>query len=214
MFKVIGFDFDGVIIESNEIKEAGFKEIFSRYPTHYQKLVSYHESSVGVPRQEKMAHAIKNILKTDDPDLLQKWLSYYQNYTRSRLVKCEFVPGSLETLENYSKTLPLYLVSATPIDELEWIVDQRNLRKYFVEVFGNPIRKVEHFRKILDLEKVPRNEFLYIGDSLDDFNASQKVGISFIGRSGKSTFQGTGALVFKDLVGVKEHLDGLYKQAF
>ena len=46
--KVIFWDFDGVILDSMVVRDAGFREIFKRYDTNkVNKLISYHRENCG-----------------------------------------------------------------------------------------------------------------------------------------------------------------------
>ena len=51
--KAILFDFDGVIVDSVDIKTIAFKELFSAFPEHSREIERYHLDHLGVSRYQK-----------------------------------------------------------------------------------------------------------------------------------------------------------------
>ena len=51
--EAIVMDFDGVILESNGIKDDVFQEIFARYPDHLDAMMSFHQAHLSAPRRLK-----------------------------------------------------------------------------------------------------------------------------------------------------------------
>ncbi|KFI34550.1 hypothetical protein HX99_01395 [Peptococcaceae bacterium SCADC1_2_3] len=47
MIKAIIFDFDGVIIESAEIKTRAFELLFAGYPDKVKEIIAYHKKNMG-----------------------------------------------------------------------------------------------------------------------------------------------------------------------
>jgi len=69
-FKIILWDFDGVIINSNSVREAGFRDVLSEYPKEQvEKLIDYHNINGGLSRYVKFRYFFEEIRKesiTDD----------------------------------------------------------------------------------------------------------------------------------------------------
>ena len=63
MIKAIILDFDGVILESCEIKTQAFRKLFEDYPEHVNTIVKYHRHHGGVSRYKKITYFYNNILK-------------------------------------------------------------------------------------------------------------------------------------------------------
>ena len=61
--KAILFDFDGVILESVDIKGLAFCKLFENFPEHVTKIVQYHHANGGISRFNKFRYIYKNILK-------------------------------------------------------------------------------------------------------------------------------------------------------
>ena len=62
MIKTIIFDFDGVIVESAEIKTKAFKELFTDYPQKIEEIVQYHLANGGISRYVKFRYIYEQIL--------------------------------------------------------------------------------------------------------------------------------------------------------
>ena len=64
MIKTIIFDFDGVILDSNHVKEEAFAEIYNEYGNAIRnKVVKYHRNNLGISRYNKFKFIHENYLK-------------------------------------------------------------------------------------------------------------------------------------------------------
>ena len=62
--KAIIFDFDGVLIDSVNIKNKAFKEIVkNKNKTIKKKFIQYHYKNLGISRKVKFKYLLKNLLK-------------------------------------------------------------------------------------------------------------------------------------------------------
>lgn len=183
MLKVIIFDFDGVIIESMDIKTNAFKELFKEFPEHLEEIVEYHLKNGGVSRYKKFSYIYSNILKQPLTEKkLEQLGEAFSNRVLQEMLKCPFVKGAREFMEEYSKKVKLFIASGTPEEELQYIVFARGLSYYFKGVYGTPARKSEIIQGILKNELVKKNEALFVGDSTTDYEAARTVGVLFIAR--------------------------------
>ena len=62
MIKAIIFDFDGVIIESSEIKTAAFRTLFATYPDRLTEIIAHHQKNSGISRYKKFRYIYEEIL--------------------------------------------------------------------------------------------------------------------------------------------------------
>lgn len=198
-FKVILFDFDGVIVESNHVKEAAFSEVFKNYPSKFEEIQNYHLSNYSQGRFDKFKYILQNITHTYTEKLYLELCNEYQRITRDGVVNCKNVTGNLITLQTLSKKFPLYIATATPQIEIEWILKQRDLTPYFKKAYGTPNLKFEIIKIIVEKENIKPNEILFIGDSKDDFLTAKKAGTQFIGRKSASQFNNANFSVVNDL---------------
>lgn len=197
---VIFLDFDGVIVESNGIKNRAFEEIFSRYPERRDELMSYHLSNNHVARGAKFEHVAREILEIDD---VTTWVfervSEFTAMTRKAVIECPFVGGAEAFLLEESSVQPLVIVSATPLEELELILHARSIRRHFHSVHGAPESKPAIFERVLRENGWRSAHSLFLGDSAEDLISSRAAGIPFLGVVGNSDFEGEGVPVVLDL---------------
>jgi len=184
MLKLIILDFDGVIVESTDIKTEAFRKLFSDHPKHVGAIVEYHKEHAGVSRYEKFSHIYKNILKQPlNEKKLAELGRRFSALVVDEIKMCPMVPGVLEFLENYSKKVKLFIASSTPEDELQYLVKARGLQKYFHGMYGAPSKKSEITLRIIEKEEIKKKEALFVGDSTADYIEAKKAGVPFIARA-------------------------------
>jgi len=181
--RVLVFDFDGVIIESNDAKTAGFAEVFSAFPAHFDTMMAYHHGHVSASRFEKFDHLLHVLGRSGDRALRDELARKFSAIVREQLVRVPFVPGAIETLQEFSGWMPMYLASVTPADDLEATLASRHLRHFFRDVYGcPPWTKPSALRDVLDREGCAPEAAVLVGDSLGDFRATVETGVRFVAR--------------------------------
>jgi len=176
-------DFDGVVLESVEVKTRAFHELFSFSPDHVDEIVDYHKNNTGVSRFDKFRYIYREILKEPLPDEQFVWLSeQYADLVVDGVIASPFVPGGEVFLERYSTKVPLFVVSASPQEELVSILRRRGLSSHFRKVYGAPTRKEQAIREIMAETGSAPARTLFIGDALNDLKAAMDSGIRFVGR--------------------------------
>lgn len=188
-YKVIILDFDGVLVESNNIKHQAFSEIFSAYPEHSQAMMEYHYAHNHVHRRDKFKYFFEHILKQPyTVDDIEQMARRFSELTRRKIIECPYAPGAIEFLETFSLRLPLYIASATPLDELMIILRERGLEKYFKGIYGAPMPKINMFNEIIKREMILPYEVLFIGDSPEDERVAHEAGIQFLNGGSNGLF--------------------------
>lgn len=201
------FDFDGVIIESEGIKARAFARLFGGHPDLIEQIVEFHLRHGGLSRYEKFEFIYRELLR--QPLTAEKKAELGRQFSSiifREVVNCPFVPGALEFLEKYHSRCRLFLVSATPEEEVRKIVRERKLDSYFVEVHGSPVKKAVHNQMLLGKYGLKKERTVYVGDSIDDWEGANEAGISFIGRivAGNDFHGLKTAAVINDLDGLDE----------
>lgn len=184
MIKAVIFDFDGVILESAVIKTRAFGEVVKSYPRKQaDEFVAYHMTHMGISRHVKFRYFIEKILKEEYTDEKEKTLADdFERIVFEQVMKCPFVPGAKEFLEEAYKKYDLYIASGTPNEEMHRVVEGRGLTRFFKEVHGTPLKKPEIIEKILEKHGYGRREVFFVGDAETDLNAATTCGLEFIGR--------------------------------
>jgi HAD superfamily hydrolase (TIGR01549 family) len=213
--RAVFFDFDGVILESVTVKTNAFRALFSAYPEHLAAIINYHLENGGVSRFEKFNVIYRDILRQPlTPEEFQSLGQRFNELVINEVLVCPFVPGAYELLERLVAELPLFVISATPPDELRQIIQRRGLEPFFEGIYGAPPGKAETIGTILDEQGWKPGEVVFIGDSLNDLAAAQTVGVPFIGR-----MPADNSIVFEirpvvhDLVELGAHWENVVTQA-
>jgi phosphoglycolate phosphatase-like HAD superfamily hydrolase len=209
------FDFDGVILESNDLKDLGFQNLFADFPEHHGALQRFHLANETLGRVAKVRSLLREVLPPDvtaglDLDALEaQWLKRYQEDTRREYLRCPEVKGALALLEWLHREIPLFVASATLDEEVNWVVESRGLKKFFAKVYGGPKVKADLIREILATNGFSPRDVVLIGDSDKDVAVSHAMGVGFIGRRVMSRFADASFPVFDDLDGVGSFLKSL-----
>lgn len=182
LLKVIALDFDGTLVESNHIKDNAFKTIFSEWPEHKEAMLAWHRHRNTVVRREKFRYFVEEVLgESGNVDEIDRLTELFSDLTRQAIIECPWVRGATDFLDYFKDRLPLYLVSATPQEELNEILAHRRIANYFQQSYGAPLVKLEVLKVIMDAENASPVETLYIGDSPEDQQAAQNLTVHFIG---------------------------------
>lgn len=210
--EVLVFDFDGVILESADIKTRAFRELFAPYPEQLETIVAYHEANAGISRFRKFRHIHEHILGRSLGAEEERALGErFSDLVVAEVIRCPFVPGALELLNAYGKECVMFVASGTPDGELHRLVKARNLSAFFRGVYGSPKGKADIIAEILAGTAKPRTALVFVGDGRSDYEAAKAVGVAFVGRGrpGRShPFEGLGVPVVEDLFGLDRHLGG------
>ncbi|MHC9543616.1 MAG: HAD family hydrolase [Vulcanimicrobiota bacterium] len=184
MIKAVIFDFDGVILESAQIKTEAFRELFSRRcPEHLDAIVAYHLDNVGISRYVKFRHIYEAILHLPYTEDVEKLLGdEFAEIVLDRVLEAPFVDGALEFLREKSLQYDCFVASGTPEEELLLIVERRGLARFFKEVHGTPRKKVDIIEGILACHQYERHEVVFIGDGESDLRAATEADVPFIAR--------------------------------
>ena len=203
--RALVLDFDGVILESNDVKTESFREVFARFPEHAEAMMRYHTDHVSVSRFAKLEHLVfERLGRPGDRALVEELAADFSRRTRARTAVCRLVPGASEFLAEFAPKLPLYLASVTPEEELADVLVRRDLRRFFVRVFGcPPWTKPGAVAAILE-EVGGADGVALVGDSAGDQRAAREAGIEFIARDSGLPFDEPGTRACRDMFAVAD----------
>lgn len=182
--RVVIFDFDGVILESSEIKTEAFLELFKDYPEHRKSILEYHIEHQGISRYKKFRWIYKTLLNSNyDKEIELQLGKTFSEIVFDKIMQAPFVPGALELLELMESLVPAFIASGTPDSELRQIVDDRSLTHFFENIFGSDITKEEAIRKVKSEYNFKKSEMLFVGDAVSDYKAAMTENLHFIARN-------------------------------
>lgn len=183
-YQAIIFDFDGVIVESADIKTKAYEELFKKNGKNVvEQFVKYNMVHGGLSRYEHFRYFYREILKKDLSQREENMLA--ENYSQmvvKAVIDAPLVSGVLDFLKKYHGSLDFYIASGTPEDELRKIVRSRAMTHYFKGIFGSPQTKASIINNILLHSSLWAKDVVMIGDSMTDFEGAITAGIPFVGR--------------------------------
>jgi len=213
MIKAIFFDFDGVIVESLDIKTQAFAELFKDEGNEVVgKVVEYHLNNAGVSRYEKCRHIYSDMLNRElSDDRLQKLCDKFSKLVTDSVIKTSYVKGAIEFLRGDSSKYKCFIISATPQREIEHILRERGIVHYFKGVYGAPSSKGQSVGEVIKDYGLSPGESVYIGDALSDFEAAKRNSVKFIARiaGNQQIFRDSPCLKIEDLRKLQDLLESI-----
>jgi phosphoglycolate phosphatase-like HAD superfamily hydrolase len=201
------FDFDGVLVESADIKTAAFRALYAPHGARVEAAaIAHHLANGGISRRQKIRHIHRENLGTPLAAAeLDRLCEVFAGLVEDAVVAAPPVAGAEALLSSLAWHKPTFVVSGTPEPELKRIVARRGLDGAFAEVHGSPPEKPPIILGILARYAFVPDEVLFIGDALTDYRAAAETGLSFLGRvppGGVNPFP-PGVPVIPDLTGLR-----------
>jgi phosphoglycolate phosphatase-like HAD superfamily hydrolase len=169
--KIIVFDFDGTLVDSNRLKHDAFSEVFPADERHAQTvqrvLSEMNEQSRFVILEEILRRlGLKKGagLKAKVTELAERYNEIVINGAKN----CPEMPGAEATLKSLSQRYRLYLSSMTPDKELKEIVGFRSWSGYFEDIFGYPHQKPATIQHIMERQSAGPGQVVVVGDGNSD----------------------------------------------
>lgn len=178
------FDFDGVLVESVDVKTNAFAALYAEYGSDIVKrVVAYHREHGGISRFQKFRYFHREFLGIEltpkaEADLGRR----FSEMVEDAVVAAPWVVGAQEFIQAHKEKIPMFVASGTPDDELNRIILRKGIRRYFVSVYGSPATKAEIIRRIVTECSLRKEHVLMVGDSITDYQGATEVGVEFIGR--------------------------------
>ena len=186
--KVIFWDFDGVLINSNEIRDLGFRKALSQYPQNeIDELINFHQSNGGLSRYVKFKFFFENIRKEDLSDnVLKDLTSNFSLIMKDLLVdKNLLINETLQFIKNNFKKYNMHITSGSDQDELRYLCEKLNINQYFLTINGSPTPKTIILKQIIEHHNYLYEDCLIIGDAINDYNAALDNKIDFFAYNNK-----------------------------
>lgn len=180
----LALDFDGVVVESVELKNRAFGELFrDTHPDLVEEIVAFQVANVGLSRFEKFPRIYEEILGLPFPEGESERLDRrLTELVFEGVATCPFVSGARELIERCSRTMPVYVASATPEEEVRQLVEVRGLAPFVRAAYGSPVRKADNLVRIANEVGAEPASILFVGDSQSDQRAAREAGVRFVGR--------------------------------
>jgi phosphoglycolate phosphatase-like HAD superfamily hydrolase len=207
--RAIVFDFDGVILESANIKTEAFLELYADHPDKLGEIRDYHIGQAGISRYVKFEHIQKNILGLPYTEADKRRASAeFERLTRERIFRCPEVPGAEKLLRGLSGRVKRIVGSGTPQAELELIVSTRGMGDWFEELWGTPRGKADIIRDVMARYQLSPRDVLMVGDGMSDYQAAVETGTRFLARETETAFDKLSVDKVRDMAGMAAWLEG------
>jgi phosphoglycolate phosphatase-like HAD superfamily hydrolase len=184
-FDAIAFDFDGVLVESVDVKTRAFGALYAEYgPEIEQQVTAYHLAHAGISRYIKFKHYHEQLLGIPYTDAIGAQLSTrFSRLVVDAVVNAPYVTGAREFLDKFHQRLPLFVASGTPEEELREIAQRRGMQHYFRSLHGSPATKADILNGIIQRHHLSPARVLMVGDAVADLDGARAAKTAFIGRA-------------------------------
>tara|TARA_B100001287_G_C22678810_1_gene529169 strand:+ start:2085 stop:2729 length:645 start_codon:yes stop_codon:yes gene_type:complete len=165
------FDFDGVILDSNLLKEAAIEKASKIYKDDpcYQDFLNYFKKNNGITREKKI---YKFFSKPNSKEILKN----YSLLLKDSLFQAKLIDGIESFLKKVNKlTENINILSGGDQNEILKIIERKNLGSYFCNILGGPNEKAKNLKKIKIETKT-----VYFGDSYLDYELAMKNNFDFV----------------------------------
>ncbi len=197
--KNILWDFDGVILNSMDVREKGFREVLSEYPEDtVAELLKFHKKNGGLSRYVKFRYFLEQVLEEGDNDKqVQEWANGYSNIMRKHLTTKERLVGEVvDFIKKHYKEYRMHIVSGSDGEELRYLCEELGIARYFFSIEGSPTPKPDLVSDILRSYHYEREDTCLVGDSINDYDAAKENSIDFFGYNNRALREkGTGYII-------------------
>lgn len=184
MIKNVLWDFDGVILDSMPIREYGFRKIFEKFSNDLvERLVEYHNQNGGLSRFHKIKFFFNTLLDQEISDRqIAEYADQFSSIMKNELTNPKYlIKETVEFIENNYRNYNFHIVSGSEHNELNYLCKTLGIDKYFRSINGSPIHKNDLVVDLLKKEKYLNEETIFIGDSINDYEAAITNGLEFYG---------------------------------
>jgi beta-phosphoglucomutase-like phosphatase (HAD superfamily) len=202
LIRVVVFDFDGTLVDSNGIKQCCFGEVVAHMPGGPDALIAARRS--GGDRYRIFARIARMLQPGDDAATRALASKLAADYTQRCLRKIAVAPerrGARDALRALRlRGMRLWISSATPLRDLHDVLRARKMLALVDGALGAPRTKLQNLRAILACEGAMPREAVVVGDGLDDQAAARRAGAWFVAVTAEQPFRGHTGLAMPDLV--------------
>ena len=182
MIRLVAFDFDGTLVDSNAIKERTFQDVVASLTGGTEALVA---ARLKGGDRYRIFEEVSRVLEPDgdcQPVLARRLADDYARRCLRAIGAAPERRGASRVLRHlWNRGIKVYLNTATPDVDVPALLRKRGWASLFKGIYGSSSTKSENLRMILGRERVAPSNALMVGDSLDDSAAAAEMGTWFVG---------------------------------
>jgi phosphoglycolate phosphatase-like HAD superfamily hydrolase len=179
--KALVFDFDGTLVDSNEIKWRAFEICFAEFREQLDGITAYCRQNNHTGRSEKFRYVYEHILGLDYNAGIERALEdRFAAATTCQIIEAPEIPGASRLLAGAASCHIMALLSSTPHEPLLQIVSERGWRSYFTEIQGAPVNKAAWLRAFRERHGLGEHDMVFFGDTPEDAAAARAAGCTFV----------------------------------
>lgn len=178
MIRCVVFDFDGTLVESNQIKKQTFYDLASEFENGIRLMELILGESADRNRYWIFAEFASALPVPADA---KKLADSYTRTCQERIARAPEIAGAkaiLERLRTEGKLL--FVNSATPVEPLTALVRLRRMDALFEGIYGSPANKFENLEVIRSKHGLTRDQILVVGDGESDRASAEALGCHFV----------------------------------
>lgn len=182
-FQTIFWDFDGVILNSNSVRDIGFEKVLEDFPKNeVSALLDFHKTNGGLSRYVKFRYFFEKIRKESvTEEIILEYAERFSVIMKSLLTdKNLLISETVSFISNNHHKVPMIVVSGSDQNELRYLCEALNIKSYFKRIHGSPKPKVDWINQILQEEALNPSECILVGDSLNDYEAAHENNMPFM----------------------------------
>jgi phosphoglycolate phosphatase-like HAD superfamily hydrolase len=183
MINTVFWDFDGVLMDSNLVRDEGFLAVLKGYPQdQIDKLLVFHQENGGLSRYVKFRYFFENIRgESITESEVQQWAEKFSVIMKKMLTNPSLIiEDTINFVKNNFVNYQMHIVSGSDGNELNFLCKKLGISDYFISIHGSPTPKLQLVADIIKKYQYDLNSCVLIGDSINDYEAALGNKINFV----------------------------------
>lgn len=191
--KAFFFDFDGVVIDSKDIKIEAYQYVIKKDNKAWsEKIADVILSMIWKNRRDVICHIYRLFFQEElSCDRLERLNHYFTEANLKGMIEraplIEGIPEVFVAIRR--REYKIYIVSLTDQKELGTILYQKHILQYVDGISGMPILKADGIQNFIKKECLNHRSCYLVGDSKGDWEAAQANRMMFIPFSQDATIR-------------------------
>lgn len=146
------------------------------------KIQEHHKENGGMSRYKKIPIYLEWNGIYPSTEVVAEYEKKFAELVIESVISSAWIGGVEKVIRNKNQNQKFVIITGTPQEEIEIILERLNINTIFDFIFGAPMEKTDAIRETLKEFRINKEKALMIGDSRSDFVASMDNGINFLFR--------------------------------